>query len=182
MKIEAIIDEIINAEGLYSNNPADAGGATKYGITEMVARASGYYGDMKDLPRQVAVDIYYKKYYIEPKFDQLATLCPEVAAELCDCGVNQGTGFARTALQQALNLLNRNGQDYDDVKEDGDIGPATLLALGKLMQKRGKDAEKLLLKTLIVLRGARYISICKSNPSQEVFYVGWLTNRVHFNV
>ena len=41
MNIEQYLDELIKREGGYVNNPADRGGATKYGITEAVARANG---------------------------------------------------------------------------------------------------------------------------------------------
>lgn len=38
MNIEQYLDDLIKREGGYVNNPADRGGATKYGITEAVAR------------------------------------------------------------------------------------------------------------------------------------------------
>lgn len=60
MNIEKYLDELIKREGGYVNNPADRGGATKYGITEAVARTNGYKGNMKDLPRDVAKAIYRK--------------------------------------------------------------------------------------------------------------------------
>ena len=58
MNIEQYLDELIKREGGYVNNPADRGGATKYGITEAVARANGFKGNMKDLPLEVAKAIY----------------------------------------------------------------------------------------------------------------------------
>ncbi len=60
MNIEQYLEELIKREGGYVNNPADRGGATKYGITEAVARANGYKGNMKDLPLDVAKSIYRK--------------------------------------------------------------------------------------------------------------------------
>ncbi|EPH1975837.1 glycosyl hydrolase 108 family protein, partial [Acinetobacter baumannii 45002_8] len=50
MNIEQYLDELIKREGGYVNNPADRGGATKYGITQAVARTNGFKGNMKDLP------------------------------------------------------------------------------------------------------------------------------------
>ena len=61
---EQIIDQVIAAEGGYSNNPSDKGGETMYGITMAVARANGYSGPMKDMPRSVAVAIYSKRYIL----------------------------------------------------------------------------------------------------------------------
>ncbi|MFX8535331.1 glycosyl hydrolase 108 family protein, partial [Acinetobacter baumannii] len=54
MNIEQYLDELIKREGGYVNNPADRGGATKYGITQAVARTNGFKGSMKDLPLDVA--------------------------------------------------------------------------------------------------------------------------------
>ena len=53
MNIEQYLEELIKREGGYVNNPADRGGATKYGITQSVARENGYRGNMKDLPLDV---------------------------------------------------------------------------------------------------------------------------------
>ena len=57
MNIEQYLDELIKREGGYVNNPADRGGATKYGITEAVARANGFKGNMRDF---LAKAIYRK--------------------------------------------------------------------------------------------------------------------------
>ena len=66
--IDEIINEIIRVEGGYSNDKNDAGGETMYGITVAVARANGYAGNMKDMPRKVAYDIYYNQYVVKPGF------------------------------------------------------------------------------------------------------------------
>ena len=52
-----LIDELIEREGGYVNHPADRGGPTRFGITEAVARAHGYAGPMKWLPREEAAAI-----------------------------------------------------------------------------------------------------------------------------
>ena len=49
-----LIEGLIEREGGYANHPADKGGATCFGITEAVARAHGYTGGMRDLPRDEA--------------------------------------------------------------------------------------------------------------------------------
>ena len=53
MNIDQYLEDLIKREGGYVNNPADRGGATKYGITEAVARTNGFKGNMKDLPLDV---------------------------------------------------------------------------------------------------------------------------------
>lgn len=108
-KIEQMIDEIIKHEGGYVNHPSDRGGPTRWGITQVVARANGYMGSMQDLPVDFARAVYRAEYYTKPRFDQIAALSPVLAQELFDTGVNCGVGFAKPLIQRALNLLNQNG-------------------------------------------------------------------------
>ncbi len=179
MNIEQYLDDLIKREGGYVNNPADRGGATKYGITEAVARENGYKGYMKDLPLEVAKSIYRKNYWTLPRFDQVNTLSSAVAEELLDTGVNCGTSFAKPLLQRALNLLNNNGKaGWPDLSVDGIYGPATLNALKTYLAKRGKEGEKVLVRVLNIMQGQRYIEICERNKSQEQFFYGWIANRV----
>ncbi len=56
--IDELVDALIEREGGYVNHPADRGGATCWGITETVARAHGYRGAMRKLPRDKAAEIY----------------------------------------------------------------------------------------------------------------------------
>lgn len=179
MNIETFLTELIKREGGYVNIAADRGGATKYGITESVARANGYKGNMRDLPESLARDIYRKQYWIQPRFDQVNTISPLVAEELLDTGVNCGVGFAKPTLQRALNLLNNQGKGgWPDLAVDGVYGPATLNALKTFLAKRGKEGEKTLCKVLNIMQGNRYIEICERNPSQEQFFFGWISQRV----
>lgn len=179
MNIETFLTELIKREGGYVNIPADRGGATKYGITESVARANGYKGSMRDLPESLARDIYRKQYWTQPRFDQVNLINPLIAEELLDTGVNCGVGFAKPTLQRALNLLNNQGKGgWSDLVVDGVYGPATLNALKTFLAKRGKDGEQTLLKVLNILQGNRYIEITERNPSQEQFFYGWISQRV----
>lgn len=179
MNVDQYLKELIDREGGYVNNPADRGGPTKYGITEAVARANGYKGNMRDLSLDFAVSVYKKRYWIEPRFDQVNAIASAVAEELLDTGVNCGVAFARPLLQRALNLLNNQGKGgWPDIAVDGIYGPATLNALKTYLAKRGKEGERVLLRVLNIMQGQRYIEICERNPSQEQFFFGWISNRV----
>ena len=179
MNIEQYLDELIKREGGYVNNPADRGGATKYGITEAVARTNGFKGNMRDLPLDVAKAIYRKNYWTVPRFDQVNSISSAVAEELLDTGVNCGINFAKPLLQRALNLLNNQGKaGYEDLKVDGIYGSNTLGALKTYLAKRGKDGEKVLVRVLNIMQGQRYIEICERNPKQEQFFYGWIANRI----
>lgn len=172
---QKIIDRIIDVEGGYTNNPADSGGPTRYGVTEAVARDYGYAGDMRDLPKSLAFNILSDKYWYEVKGDSLYELSEIIAEEVVDTGVNCGVRIAQTFLQRTLNVFNTQGTRYSDIVEDGHIGPATLEALGAYLQQRD---ELVLLRALNCLQGARYIELAELAEKNETFVYGWLKLRV----
>lgn len=173
-----MIDALVGREGGYSNHPADKGGPTMWGVTEQVARAYGYKGDMRKLPRTTALAIYRSRYWTRPGFDQVALRYPKVAEEMFDTGVNMGQAVAGKFLQRALNLLNRGAVDYPDIGTDGDVGPLTLLALDAFKAKRGAAGEAVLLKALDGFQVGRYAEITESRPANEAFFYGWIANRI----
>ncbi|MBV2149379.1 hypothetical protein KRZ98_13975 [Sphingobium sp. AS12] len=178
MDIHSLIDEVIAREGGYSDHPADRGGATNWGITHTVARANGYAGDMRALPRATAVAIYRRLYWDQPGYAFVAETAPSVAAELFDTAVNMGVGTTTGFLQRALNALNRNQRDYPDLTLDRAIGARTLSALRAFRALRGKSGEVVLLKAIEAMQGERYIALAESRPANEAFLYGWLANRI----
>lgn len=178
MNIKRVIDDLIAREGGYVDHPADRGGPTNWGITEQVARAYGYKGDMRDLPRETAEAIYLERYWTGPHFDQVARRSPELAEELLDTAVNMGPATAVRFLQRALNVLNRGGSAYPDIAVDGQIGKMTLAALDGLIAKRGADGIRVLLRMLNAQQSVRYIELAEQRPSQEEFQFGWQLHRV----
>lgn len=180
--IEIIIDDIIRTEGGYVDDANDSGGKTCWGITEAVARANGYKGDMRDLPKDFARTIYYKKYVVLPSFDRILLIAPVVAYELVDSGVNAGTATATEWLQKALNTLNKQGSLYPDLKIDGHAGSVTLSALAAYLRARGDEGERVLLVALNCLQGAFYMDLSQRRQKDESFVYGWLKNRVSAHV
>jgi lysozyme family protein len=178
--VDELIDALIEREGGYVNNPADKGGPTCFGITEVVARANGYRGAMRQLPREEAAAIYRRLYWLRPHFDEVAERSPRVAAELFDTGGNMGPAVAATFLQRALTALNRNGADYPDLVPDGRIGLRTLAALDTFLDVRGKSSgERVLLRALEALQGERYLRLAERRPANEPFSTaGWRTGLV----
>jgi lysozyme family protein len=177
--VEPLIDALIEREGGYVDNPADKGGPTCFGITEAVARAHGYAGPMRQLPRDEAAAIYRRLYWSRPRFDEVAKRSPRIAAELFDTGANMGPAVAATFLQRALTALNRNGSDYPDLCPDGRIGEGTLAALDAFLAVRGKaTGETVLLRALEALQGERYLRLAERRPANEAFLYGWLANRI----
>jgi len=161
-RFEKIFDYLLKVEGGYSNDKFDKGGKTKYGIIEIEARKYGYEGHMRDMPIEIARDIYDKKYYRSNRLNEVVN--DKIALSICDWIVNSGTWGAKKA-QQALNIINGS-----DLATDGKIGNQTLFALNHV------DAEKFL-EVYHRLQRNFYISIVRNKPTQQVFLKGWL-NRV----
>jgi len=116
--IDEIITDVLKAEGWdkYTNDPADRGGPTKWGIT---LKAWGEYRgrdvseqDVQAITEAQARDFYEKLYVIGPKFHQLP---PMLVPLVVDCGVNHGVRAASKWVQRAIGA-----------KQDGWIGPNTL--------------------------------------------------------
>ena len=177
--IDGLIEGLLEREGGYVNHPADKGGPTCFGITEAVARAHGYAGSMKQLPRPDAMQIYRRLYWLRPRFDDVAKRSTRIAAELFDTGANMGPAVATTFLQRALTALNRNGKDYSDLTPDGRLGNVTLNALDTFLKIRGRSSgETVLLRALEALQGERYLRLAERRPANEAFLYGWLANRI----
>ena len=173
-----IVSETLGIEGDWSDHPSDSGGKTMFGITEGVAREYGYTGPMKDLPVHLAKQIYRERYWNVMRLDEVLSIAPAIVGELFDTGVNQGTGRAGEYLQLALNALNRQQKDYDDIKVDGDIGPGTLHALNIYRTKRDRRGDVVMLRALNCLQGSFYITLSQRREKDEDFVFGWLFNRV----
>ena len=174
MTVDDVIEAILRAEGGYSNDPDDAGGETMYGITRATARANGYAGAMRDLPRALAKDIYRQRYVVAPGFDAVGKLSATIGSELVDTGVNMGPAVAARFLQRALNALNRRQSDYSDIVVDGVAGARTRAALAAFLARRGAEGEARLLLLLNALQGARYVELCEGRQANEQFLYGWL--------
>lgn len=172
------IEHLIDLEGEYSDNPDDAGGPTRWGITQAVARNYGYPGDMKEFPVGIAYDIYLDIYWRKPGFAQVALMSQTIAEELFDSGVNMGPKVPTEWLQRWLNAMNRQESDYHDIKVDGTAGLATIGALRAYLNRRGSEGELVLATALNCSQGARYLELAEGREANETFLYGWLRNRV----
>src|SRR3546814_10787624 len=56
--------------GGYVDHPNDRGGPTNFGITQAVARANGYLGEMRKLPRETAKAFYRAIYWAGPRSEE----------------------------------------------------------------------------------------------------------------
>lgn len=172
------INDIIDREGGYVDDPEDSGGETNFGITERVARRYGYIRDMRDLSGETAFNIYAKIYWYSINLDVIEMMSPKIAEELVDTAVNMGAHSAGEFLQRALNAFNDQENLYKDIKVDGDIGPRTLATLKTYIYIRKEVGCTVLHRALNALQGAFYISLVERRQKDERFVYGWFRNRV----
>lgn len=182
-RIRAMLLAVIEREGDYVDNPKDKGGKTRWGVTEAVARADGFAGDMRFLPRVRAYDILFRRYVVAPGFATILDAAPLATEELVDTFVNMGAGNREAKdgpifwLQRFLNAANREERDYADITVDGVIGPATRRSLGAYLGKRA-GGDRILATFLNGMQAARYLGITEAREANEEFFNGWLANRV----
>jgi hypothetical protein len=119
-RFDACMPFIFKAEGGYSDNPADPGGPTNFGITLATLRA--YEGDpnltaddVKKLTPAVAKEIYRTAYWNRM---QCGALPAGLDLEVFDFGVNSGPAESVKTLQRLVG-----------VTQDGSVGPITLAAV-----------------------------------------------------
>ncbi len=147
-----MIAEIIQRESVKdTDNPNDAGGRTKYGIS------SKWHPELwKDGPPtlKVAQDTYFQQYIVGPKIHLIA---PDyLMIQVADFGVLSGPGTAIMHLQGLLN-----------VKQDGDIGPATLEAI------KARNPESLN-NLLVIDRIFMLVRLAQKRPSDLSNLFGWV--------
>jgi lysozyme family protein len=160
MSNDDILERILKYEGGYTNNPADRGGPTNFGITAADLGEWRKLGrpaaaeEVQLLSRDEAKQIYAAHYIARPQFDKIADL--NLRLIVVDSGVLFGTARAARWLQKALG-----------VETDGVIGEQTLAALA------AADARKIA-KGVLAQRFSAIGAILNDDHSQVVFAAGWL--------
>ena len=98
------VAKLIESEGGYVDDHTDKAGETNFGITLAVARAHGYTGEMKDLPREFAEKVYKESYWDPFWLDSAATTTQEQAEQLFQAAVNMGVGTAKKLQEVARGI------------------------------------------------------------------------------
>ncbi|MEJ5976991.1 glycosyl hydrolase 108 family protein [Novosphingobium sp. PS1R-30] len=179
--IASVLAGLYAREGDYVNHKADRGGATRWGVTEVVARDFGYRGDMRVFPKHcdavtpICADRIYTTLYIErPGYMPFAAIEPAVLDELVDSAVlhgpPRGSGWLQATLNEACGA---------DLQVDGKVGARTVSAYETCQVRVGRvTACRLVLDTMDAKQAAFFRAIVARNPSQRVFLKGWLAHRV----
>lgn len=159
----ALLYLVSNESGVYTNNPADPGGPTKWGVT---LNAWARFTDFKqtkpeDIEALTFDDVkpFYQKIFWEPLACE-SIHDPAIAIAIFDTGVLYGVTFAGLFTQQALGICGAI------IVIDGIIGARTIDALNHVPRSQFIDSY-----CKFVLR--RIESIIRKNPKDEVFRKGW---------
>ncbi|MDR1208336.1 MAG: hypothetical protein LBJ89_03215 [Holosporales bacterium] len=147
---------VLKNEGGVSDDPQDAGGVTKFGISQK----SYPDWDIENLTKEDAIEIYRRDFWqpYQDFEDRLAT-------KVFDLSVNMGHKRAVQILQRALQCLGAK------IVDDGVLGPITRQAVDL--------ANVDMLLTAIKSEAAGvYRNLATTNSSQQKFLKGWL-NRAY---
>lgn len=156
---------LLHDEGVvYTNDPRDAGGPTKFGITQKTYES--YVGhlvllnEIKEMSVETAKQVYTSLYWVPLSCDKM-TLFP-VATAIFDTGALYGIGVAATTAQRAINTCQQDAT----VAIDGHIGAATLSYLNANDPKPFIVAYHSLVLDRIDV-------VIENNPKDEIFRKGW---------
>lgn len=185
----AAFRHLLGIEGGYVDDPADRGGATKYGISLRFLKAAGAFdedGDgFKDFDldfdgdidgqdiRQLSIGdvqfLYHRNFW---RVLDCESFPQPIGEMLFDQGVNGGNHAARKLLQRAINACRaRMGQSLIEV--DGAIGIETREALDWALQRNSIGMNGLVEAYREAVRD-RYRQIVRRYPNQQRFLRGWL--------
>jgi lysozyme family protein len=162
--LQTVMAYLLRDEGGFINRKDDHGGPTKWGITlddltEWRKVDNLTIQDLENMPLTEAEDIYYTHYLKPLGCEQMKS--SGVAVCLADTGILYGVV---TTIHFAQKVC--NGFGYS-LTVDGLAGPATIQAINKCN-------PTLFIKDFHGLILARIDYIVAQDPSQKVFYDGWL--------
>lgn len=175
---DEVFDEITGKEGGYVNHPDDKGGPTKWGITEKSCPRTRSSGDMRDLTRGRRWKSSRRITGTGHVLTRCLTLSPDIAAELCDTGVNMGQSVASKNASAMAECLQSGRETVSGYGCRRVYRPRTINALRAFLEKRGKDGELVMLTALNCTQGNRYLELAEKREANESFVYGWIKERV----
>ena len=183
----AAFDRLLKTEGGFVDDPADHGGATKYGISLRFLKAEGAFDDdhdgiadfdldmdgdidKRDIRALTVGDARYLYLTSFWKALDCESFPAPIGEMLFDQGVNGGNRAAKVLLQRAVNTcLASDSQAL--IQVDGSIGKQTREAVALSVSTLGIELLVLAYRDQVK---QRYREIVRRNPSQAKFLRGWL--------
>lgn len=168
-KIDELFERTMGHEGgaQVSNDPADPGGRTQFGVSERAHPSAWADGRVTE---QEAREIFINKYVIGPKYHTIPPSHKHTQAQLVDWGYNSGPGIATQNLQEQLN---EQVKPNPRLKVDGLFGPKSLAAL---LAVDDQSINNLLVAARVRMVGR----VVQRNPAMLKFLVGLLSRALSF--
>lgn len=145
----------------YTETPGDAGGATKYGISQR----SYPQLNIKNLTEAEARAIYKRDYWDKVLGDSINSQA--LAESIFDFAVNAGVSTSVKITQKTINRILPAALD-----EDGAMGKRTLAAINHCSQFT--NSRDLFLSVFALAKIQRYADMCNKNREQSKFLLGWV--------
>ena len=173
--IAVAIKHTIGIEGGFADDPRDSGGRTRWGITIRTARNFGYEGKMRELPAELAVEIYRTRFWTAARCDDFP---PSLAVRMFDSAVNSGPAGAGQILQEAINVFrvwHGNGK-HKPLIVDGAVGPKTMRALRQCYdfgRVAGQEYRTAFHLAFSEARNSFYLRLVGKRHKDAAFARGW---------
>lgn len=150
-------------DGDFTNDPADPGGATKFGVTlldlqEWRGAPSLTQQAVKDLTKQEALEIIQRKYWVSMLLEGIESQA--AATAMLDMGYNKGKHGWGCQIQ-----------DFLGVNDDGIWGAGTIAAINNSVHVMG---EKSFIGAAANLATISYNARIARNPRLAKFKKGWM--------
>lgn len=155
-----------NEGSVYTNDPDDSGGPTKYGITKKTYER--FYGievddaEIEAMTPAIAKQIYAAHYWAPMRGGEIKSVALAIA--FFDCAVLYGVGTTRNLIRRALSLCGA------PIKLEGKIDDETL---GFINLMEGGTQRILLMNTFHNLILSRIKQVIVENPKNEKYRRGW---------
>lgn len=172
---ETALDFVLVNEGGLSEDVADPGGTTNFGISlrflrglsSEVLKRAGIFEPITDqtireLTKEQATILYRALFWEPDSFDKIMN--QQLANYIFDMAVNHGISQAIKITQRAICACQRN---KDFVMDDGVLGAATIQGVNQ--------ASFMMIPALIAQRSGYYRELVALNPSLRGVLNGWLT-------
>lgn len=152
---------VLAHEGGYSDDKADSGGPTGYGISTKFLKENKLNYSPKDITESLAKSIYKKYFWDRYNYNELKSIF--IATKVFDCAVNCGPSQAHMILQRAINNMANIKVDVDGV-----LGINTL-------KSANSCNDKSLLQNIRFEARRFYLNLINERPEDAVFKNGWLS-------
>lgn len=188
-------EQVVQHEGVYSNDPNDTGGETVFGVSRnnfpkwegwaivdahkrnhTTAELRAYLRNNEEILALVK-EWYKVNFWNKFGLDDIKDY--SLAYEVFDQSVNLGVGRTAGFVQESVNALNYQNRFGSDIAVDQKVGPMTRLRLREV----GNDPKytECLRRALDGLQVGHYIRLANSKSTRSDYrkYIrGWLLNRV----